>query len=126
MQAPEAIDAEGRTIRDEHNTQNILTGVAASSGRVRGRARLVQTVEEAMKLQPGDILVTMATDPGWTPVFPLASGLILEIGGQLSHGAIIAREFGLPAVINIPSAMRLIQDGQMLEIDGTNGLVYLE
>lgn len=80
----------------------------------------------ALRLKKGDILVTAATDPGWTTVFPLVIGLVLEIGGQLSHGAIIAREYGIPAVINVPGAMHRICDGQIITVDGTNGRIELE
>ena len=74
----------------------------------------------------GEILVTQGTDPGWTPVFPLPGGLVLETGGLLSHGAIIAREYGIPAVINAPGVLNLIRDGQLIEVDGTTGRVYLD
>jgi pyruvate,water dikinase len=124
--APDAIDADGTSIIDEEGTTSVLKGIAASSGRVRGRARVVQNVHEAMRLKTGDILVTQATDPGWTPVFPLVSGIVLEIGGQLSHGAIIAREYAVPAVVNVQGAMLQIKDGQTIEVDGTKGLVYLD
>jgi hypothetical protein len=73
----------------------------------------VLTPAEAARLQPGDILVTRATDPGWTPVFSIIGGAVLEIGGALSHGAIVAREYGLPAVVNAPQATQRIKDGQM-------------
>ena len=108
---------------EEHLT--MLKGIPASSGTIRGRARIVQTIQEAMSLQPGDILVTTATDPGWTPVFPLVSGIVLEIGGQLSHGAIIAREYGIPALVNVSGAMHLIHDGQLIEVDGSKGAIKL-
>jgi rifampicin phosphotransferase len=72
------------------------------------------------------LTVTQATDPGWTPVFPLVSGIVLEIGGQLSHGAIIAREYAIPAVINVQGAMSSIRDGQTIIVDGTSGCVYLD
>jgi len=122
---PDAIGPGGMPIVDEVDDTHTLQGTAASSGAVRGRARIVQTVREAMRLTPGDILVTQATDPGWTPVFPLVSGIVLEIGGQLSHGAIIAREYAIPAVVNVPGAMRLIQNGQEITVDGTHGRIYL-
>ena len=124
--APDAIDADGTSIIDEEGITTVLKGIAASSGRVRGRARVVQNVHEAMRLKSGDILVTQATDPGWTPVFPLVSGIVLEIGGQLSHGAIIAREYAVPAVVNVQGAMLQIKNGQTIEVDGTRGLVYLD
>ncbi|HEY6407071.1 MAG TPA: PEP/pyruvate-binding domain-containing protein, partial [Ktedonobacteraceae bacterium] len=122
---PDAIGPAGMPIIDEVDAPHILQGTAASSGSIRGRARIVQTVHEAMRLTSGDILVTQATDPGWTPVFPLVSGIVLEIGGQLSHGAIIAREYAIPAVVNVQGAMRLIQDGQEITVDGTHGRIYL-
>jgi len=123
--APEALGADGVPFIEEEEHLNLLKGTPASSGTIRGRARIVQTIQEAMSLRPGDILVTTATDPGWTPVFPLVSGIVLEIGGQLSHGAIIAREYGIPAVVNVPGAMRLIHDEQFIEVDGSKGVVIL-
>lgn len=125
ISAPEAVAADGSPIFEEEDNFTLLKGTAASSGTIRGRARIVQTLQEAMSLKSGDILVTSATDPGWTPVFPLVSGIVLEIGGQLSHGAIIAREYGIPAVVNAPRAMHLIQDGQIIEIDGSKGVIRL-
>jgi pyruvate,water dikinase len=122
---PDALGSDGKPIIEDEKPPDLLKGTAASSGYIRGRARIVQTIQQAMNLTPGDILVTTATDPGWTPVFPLVSGIVLEIGGQLSHGAIIAREYGIPAVVNVPRAMSLIQDGQTIEVDGSKGLVIL-
>ena len=78
----------------------------------------------AGRVEPGQILVTRATDPGWTPLFSIVGGLVLEVGGQLSHGAIVAREYGLPAVVNVPGATTRIQDGQTIGVDGSAGLVY--
>ena len=123
--APEAINADGEPLREEETSPMHLKGTPASGGTIRGRARLVQTMQEAMSLRPGDILVTMATDPGWTPIFPLVSGIVLEIGGQLSHGAIIAREYGVPAVVNVPEAMHRIRDEQVIEVDGSTGIITL-
>jgi pyruvate,water dikinase len=124
--APAALGPGGIPLPDPEPTDSFLQGLPASSGRSRGTARIVRSLEEAIRLSEGDILVTQGTDPGWTPVFPLVSGLVLEIGGQLSHGAIIAREYGLPAVINVPGAMHFIQDGQTIEVDGSSGRVYLD
>lgn len=124
---PEVLDAAGQPIEtavgDEAQT---LGGVPASGGRVRGVARVVGTPGEASRLQPGEILVTRATDPGWTPVFSMISGLVLEVGGQLSHGAIVAREYGLPAVVNVTAATTRIADGQTITVDGSAGRVYLD
>ena len=88
-----------------------------------GRARVILSPQEATTLQAGDILVTRSTDPGWTPVFALISGVVLEIGGQLSHGAIVAREYGLPAVVNVAGATRRIVDGETITVDGGAGTV---
>jgi rifampicin phosphotransferase len=126
--APDALGPDGLPMREEEQQHNVLKGIAASGGCVSGRARVVQTIQEALEARPvqsGDILVTTATDPGWTPIFPLVSGIVLEIGGQLSHGAIVAREYGIPAVMNVRGATRLIADGQMIEVDGSKGLVTL-
>jgi phosphoenolpyruvate synthase/pyruvate phosphate dikinase len=103
----------------------VLVGLAASRGVVTGVARVVLSPQAANALQPGEILVTRATDPGWTPVFSVIGGLVLEIGGALSHGAIVAREYGLPAVTNIPQATQLIRDGQVITVDGATGRVTL-
>jgi phosphohistidine swiveling domain-containing protein len=103
-----------------------LVGIPASGGTARGVARVIATVAEAGRLSPGEILVTRATDPGWTPVFPLVGGLVLEVGGQLSHGAIVAREYGIPAVVNVGDATIRIRDGQTVVVDGAAGRVDLE
>ncbi|MGH2523061.1 MAG: PEP/pyruvate-binding domain-containing protein, partial [Anaerolineales bacterium] len=128
VSAPEVLDASGRptsTQSSESISGEVLSGVPASGGKVRGAARVIAHPREMARLQPGDILVTRATDPGWTPAFSLISGLVLEVGGQLSHGAIVAREYGLPAVVNVPEATRRIQEGQILVVDGSAGRVYL-
>jgi rifampicin phosphotransferase len=124
--APAALGPGGIPLLDPEPTDSFLQGLPASAGNVRGTARLLSSLDEATRLSAGDILVTQGTDPGWTPVFPLVSGLVLEVGGQLSHGAIIAREYGIPAVINVPGAMHFIQDGQTIEVDGSSGRVYLD
>jgi pyruvate,water dikinase len=124
--APAALGPGGIPLPDTGPTDSFLQGLPASSGRVHGTARIVRSLEEATRLSEGDILVAQSTDPGWTPVFPLVRGLVLEVGGQLSHGAIIAREYGLPAVINVPGAMHFIRDGQTIEVDGSNGRIYLD
>lgn len=118
-----AIGPDGTPASEPPPDGCVLQGTGASGGRVRGRARLIRSVAEAARLEPGDILVAAATDPGWTAIFPLASGLVIEVGGQLSHAAIVAREYGIPAVINLPGAMQAIRDGQVLEVDGTLGRV---
>ena len=82
-------------------------------------------VTESERLRAGDILVTRQTDPGWGPIFPLISGLVIERGGMLSHGAIIAREFGIPSVVGVKDATRLIQHGSSITVDGDRGLVVV-
>ncbi len=110
----------------ENGDPNTLVGVPASRGTVTGTARVIATPQDAARLQPGDILVTRATDPGWTPVFSVIGGAVLEIGGLLSHGAIVAREYGLPAVVNVPQCTRRIHDGQRITVNGTTGRVTIE
>ncbi|MBI4491222.1 MAG: hypothetical protein HY690_00300 [Chloroflexi bacterium] len=129
LPAPEVIGPDGQPIGEDVAgalAEGVLVGIPASGGRVRGPARLAASPQEAARLRPGDILVTRSTDPGWTPVFPLIAGLVLEVGGQLSHGAIVAREFGLPAVVNVRDATRRIPDGCPITVDGSSGRVYLE
>lgn len=126
IQPPEALGPGGEPLPPLEQGQPFLQGLTASGGRVRGTARVVHTIAEARQLRKGDILVTSATDPGWTPLFPLISGLVLEIGGQLSHGAIIAREYGIPAAINVPNALQAISDGQTIILDGDSGRVFLD
>ncbi|RPI24764.1 MAG: pyruvate, water dikinase, partial [Actinobacteria bacterium] len=100
-----------------------LAGWAASPGRVSGTARVIAGLAAAGALRPGDVLVAQATDPSWTPVLARAGALVLETGGPLSHGAIVARELGIPAVLCVPGATRSIADGEMVEVDGYSGVV---
>jgi pyruvate,water dikinase len=102
-----------------------LAGVAACGGRVTARAAVLADVSESGRLRAGDVLVTRQTDPGWGPIFPLVSGLVIERGGMLSHGAIIAREFGVPAVVGVAAATRRIPPGAVVEVDGDRGRVRL-
>lgn len=100
-----------------------IRGVGASAGQVMARARVVATLDEAMNLQPGEVLVCPATDPSWTPLFALAAALITDQGGSLSHAAVVAREYRLPAVVGTHVATQRIRSGQMVEVDGTTGVV---
>lgn len=102
-----------------------LSGLGISPGRITGTARILHHWEELDKLKPGEILVTRATDPGWTFLFMTAGGLITELGSLLSHGAVVAREYKLPAVVNVADATRLVKDGQQITLDGFRGLIYL-
>jgi pyruvate,water dikinase len=103
-----------------------LTGVGACGGMTTANAAILLDVTESCKLAPGDILVTRQTDPGWGPIFPLISGLVIERGGMLSHGAIIAREFGIPSVVGVKDATRLIPHGARVLVDGNAGVVQVE
>lgn len=107
------------------DTEGDLTGVGTSHGTITGRARVLHSVEEIGRVQKGDILVTNHTDPGWTPVFLVISGIVLETGGMLAHGSLLAREYGFPAV-QIAGATELIPDGALITVDGDTGRVHIE
>ncbi len=102
-----------------------LKGMCACGGLIEGRAKVLSTVLEAGKLEKGDILVTRQTDPGWVVVFPLISGLIVERGGMLSHGAIVSREFGIPAIVGVESATTLIKDGDRIILNANTGEITI-
>lgn len=104
---------------------NTLAGMGVALGRASGAAKLICHPDEGRKLQAGDVLVATSTDPGWTPLFLRASAIVMEAGGSLSHGAIVAREYGIPAVVNIPGVMKIIKDSQLITVDGDEGKVYL-
>ncbi|MCK6505861.1 hypothetical protein L6R53_21150, partial [Myxococcota bacterium] len=103
----------------------VLSGTGISPGVATGPARIVRSLADAHRLRPGDILVTRATDPAWTPLFLNARGVVLELGGMLSHGAVLAREYRLPAVVNVAGATSVLQDGQTVTVDGGRGRVWL-
>lgn len=103
----------------------VLQGIGCSPGRIGGPARVLTSVREDVVMVPGQILVAPSIDPGLTPLFLTAAGLVTEIGGVLSHGATVAREYGLPAVVGVPHATRIIQNGQQITVDGFTGLVHL-
>jgi pyruvate,water dikinase len=105
--------------------QRVFEGVPCSSGQVEGMALVVETLEEARALQRGEILVARYTNPGWTPLFNLAAGVVIEEGGLLSHGAVVAREYGIPAVLRIEGATKIFKTGQRLRIDGSAGTVEI-
>lgn len=102
-----------------------IRGVGASAGEAQGRARVVRTLNEAQALRQGEVLVCVSTDPSWTPLFGLAAALVTDNGGSLCHAATIAREYGIPAVVGTHLATQLIENGQIVEVDGTNGVVHL-
>ena len=107
-----------------HLPSGALAGLAVSSGVIEGRARVIRDLAAA-DMEPGDILVTTLTAPSWTPLFVSIKGLVTEVGGLMTHGAVIAREYGLPAVVGVAQATRLIQDGQWIRVHGTDGYVEL-
>ncbi len=107
----------------EKNTGCILHGIPASQGKLTGTIRVLNRVEDIGDVQAGEILVVPRTDPGWTPVFSKIGGLITETGGILSHGAVVSREYGIPAVTNIQNACQLLYNGQKVTIDGSKGII---
>ncbi|MEY8000088.1 phosphoenolpyruvate synthase [Clostridium sp. Mt-5] len=125
---PRVITSEGEIITGEYNTDKIpegaLAGVPVSSGVVEGRARVVLKMEDA-NIEEGDILVTTFTDPSWTPLFVSIKGLVTEVGGMMTHGAVVAREYGLPAVVSVEDATKLIKDGQRIRLNGKEGYVEI-
>jgi phosphohistidine swiveling domain-containing protein len=104
----------------------VLHGTGCSPGHARGPARVIRSLEEAARLAPGDVLVAPFTDPGWTPLFPGLAAVVTETGGLLSHAAVIAREYGIPAVLSVPGATRRIPDGATVVVDGGGGTVALD
>lgn len=125
---PRVMTSEGEIIAGKYKRENIpagaLVGLPVSAGVIEGRARVLLTLEGA-ELEDGDILVTPFTDPSWTPLFVSIGGLVTEVGGLMTHGAVIAREYGLPAVVGVELATRLIKDGQRIRVHGTEGFVEI-
>ncbi|KGK82239.1 phosphoenolpyruvate synthase [Clostridium sp. HMP27] len=125
---PRVFTSEGFVPPYSFSTGNIpkgaISGIPVSTGIVEGRARVVLSVGEA-KLEDGDILVTQFTDPSWTPLFVTIKGLVTEVGGFTTHGAVITREYGLPGVVGVENATKLIKDGQRIRVNGTEGYVEI-
>ena len=125
---PRVLTSDGEVIagayRREDAPAGALVGLAVSAGTVEGRARVILDMADA-DLETDDILVTAYTDPSWTPLFVAIKGLVTEVGGLMTHGAVIAREYGLPAVVGVEHATRLIQDGQRIRVHGTDGYVEI-
>jgi pyruvate,water dikinase len=105
------------------STRAILSGLAASSGCYTGRAVILRSEREFSRLQPGDVLVCVSTNPSWTPLFNLAGAVVSDLGSSLSHAAIVAREFGIPAVLNTQKATGVMEEGRIYTVDGTQGVV---
>ncbi|HEY4215526.1 MAG TPA: rifamycin-inactivating phosphotransferase [Gemmatimonadaceae bacterium] len=125
---PRVLTSDGEGLSGSYHRDDFpagaLVGLAVSAGTVEGRARVVLDMSAA-SMEPGDILVTAFTDPSWTPLFVGIKGLVTEVGGLMTHGAVIAREYGLPAVVGVEHATRLISDGQRIRVHGTEGYVEI-
>ncbi len=125
---PRVITSDGEIIAGEYRRENLpaeaIAGLAVSSGVIEGRARVILDMGEA-NLEEGDILVTSFTDPSWTPLFVSIKGLVTEVGGLMTHGAVIAREYGIPAVVAVENATTLIKDGQRIRVHGTEGYIEI-
>ncbi|HEY9622895.1 MAG TPA: phosphoenolpyruvate synthase [Crinalium sp.] len=125
---PRVITSDGEIIAGEYKRGNLpanaIVGIPVSAGVIEGRARVILNMEEA-DLEDGDILVTTFTDPSWTPLFVSIKGLVTEVGGLMTHGAVIAREYGLPAVVGVDHATQRIKDGQRIRVHGTEGYVEI-
>ena len=125
---PRVMTSDGEIFSGKYKRENLpagaIVGLAVSSGVIEGRARVILNMEDA-DLEEGDILVTPFTDPSWTPLFVSIKGLVTEVGGLMTHGAVIAREYGLPAVVGVENATKLIKDGQRIRVHGTEGYVEI-
>lgn len=125
---PRVITSDGEIISGKYKRENLpagaIIGLPVSSGVIEGRARVILKMQDA-DIEDGDILVTPFTDPSWTPLFVSIKGLVTEVGGLMTHGAVIAREYGLPAVVGAENATGLIKDGQRIRVNGTDGFVEI-
>jgi rifampicin phosphotransferase len=128
LRPPRVFTSDGEVITGAYRRDDLppgaLAGLAVSAGTVEGRARVIVDMAQA-DLEAGDILVTAYTDPSWTPLFVGITGLVTEVGGLMTHGAVIAREYGLPAVVGVENATQLIQDRQRIRVHGTEGYVQI-
>ncbi|MFL5757643.1 MAG: rifamycin-inactivating phosphotransferase, partial [Chloroflexota bacterium] len=125
---PRVLTSDGEIIAGTYRRSDLpagaLVGIPVSAGTIEGRARVILDMAQA-DLEPGDILVTAYTDPSWSPLFVAIGGLVTEVGGLMTHGAVIAREYGLPAVVSVEHATQLIGDGQRIRVHGTDGYVEI-
>lgn len=128
LSPPRVITSDGEIIAGEYKRDHLpaeaIAGLPVSSGVIEGRARVILKMDEA-DLEEGDILVTAFTDPSWTPLFVSIKGLVTEVGGLMTHGAVIAREYGLPAVVGVENATKRIKDGQRIRVHGTEGYIEI-
>ena len=125
---PRVLTSDGEAVAGAYGRDDLptgaLVGLPVSAGTIEGRARVILDMAQA-DLEAGDILVTAHTDPSWSPLFVAIAGLVTEVGGLMTHGAVIAREYGLPAVVGVEHATQLIQDGQQIRVNGTDGHVEI-
>ncbi|WP_407285105.1 rifamycin-inactivating phosphotransferase [Streptomyces sp. BP-8] len=125
---PRVLTSDGEAVTGAYRRDDVpagaLVGLPVSAGTIEGRARVILDMAEA-DLEAGDILVTTFTDPSWSPLFVGIAGLVTEVGGLMTHGAVIAREYGLPAVVGVEQATRLIRDGQRIRVHGTDGYIEI-
>jgi pyruvate,water dikinase len=125
---PRVFTSDGEVVAGAYRRHDVptgaLVGLPVSAGTIEGRARVILDMAEA-DLEAGDILVTTYTDPSWSPLFVAIAGLVTEVGGLMTHGAVIAREYGVPAVVGVEQATRLIRDGQRIRVQGTDGYVEI-
>ena len=125
---PRVLTSDGEAVAGTYGRDDLpagaLVGLAVSAGTIEGRARVILDLADA-DVEAGDILVTTATDPSWSPLFVAIAGLVTEVGGLMTHGAVVAREYGLPAVVGVEGATRLIRDGRRIRVHGTDGYVEL-
>jgi rifampicin phosphotransferase len=125
---PRVLTSDGEVVAGAYRRDDVpigaLVGLPVSAGTIEGRARVIRDMAEE-DVEPGDILVTAYTDPSWSPLFVAIAGLVTEVGGVMTHGAVIAREYGLPAVVGVEHATRLIRDGQRIRVHGTDGYVQI-
>ncbi|MEK4306280.1 phosphoenolpyruvate synthase [Oceanobacillus sp. M60] len=128
MTPPRVMTSDGEIITGDYKRKNLpaeaIVGLPVSSGVVEGKARVILNMEEA-NLEEGDILVTPFTDPSWTPLFVSIKGLVTEVGGLMTHGAVIAREYGLPGVVGVENATKRIKNGQRIRVHGTEGYIEI-
>ena len=103
--------------------EDVITGVPVSNGECEGIARIVHSIEDANQLQRGEIMVARFTDIGWTPYYSVVNGLITEIGSSLSHGAVVAREYGLPAIVNVKGATKRLKNGDHIIMNASAGTI---
>ncbi len=114
---------DGRAIAEQKSDE--LSGIGCSPGTAEGFARILLDTSEANSLRPGEILVAPHTNPAWTPLFLSCKAIVTEIGGFLSHGATVAREYGIPAVVNVTAATNLIHTGDHIRVDGSSGKITI-